>query len=75
MVAAAVPQAGVRRLFERSEPDMRSQAFLSQVASETNKTLPSTVDKFIIRGHMSCTARCSIGSPGRPVIGPVHHRT
>ena len=45
MVAAAVTQAGVRRLFERSEPDMRSQAFLSQVASETNKTLPSTVDK------------------------------
>jgi hypothetical protein len=45
IVGAVVAREAVAHLLSKPEPNVRSRAFLTQVASEANKTTPSMVDK------------------------------
>jgi len=45
IVGALVAREAVAHLFSKSEPNIRSRAYLTQVASEANKSAPSMVDK------------------------------
>jgi hypothetical protein len=45
IVGAVAGREAVARLFSKPEPDLRSQKVLAEVAAQTNKDLPMTIDK------------------------------
>jgi len=45
IVAAFIAREAVAHLFSKQQPNVRSRAYLTQVAAEANKTTPSMVDK------------------------------